>query len=188
MSPEELDQLYGSYQRYAWRLECRDVYSMPDEDPDFADFLAGRPFAAETVENSAWLANVAAQRAAGKDFGRVRLIGHPITDYTRFEWACYPDNVAAGEDVRVLDRRWLASPDEEWTRQDFWLFDDAIAVLQHYDGQGRFLGVTQASDPSPYIAIRNRAIDLSVSWAEYRLVPDQRQAAHDRVETSSRRR
>ncbi|OLM16099.1 MULTISPECIES: DUF6879 family protein [unclassified Pseudonocardia] len=33
-----------------------------------------------------WLANVWDQVSRGKYFGRVRLVGYPLTDYTRFQF------------------------------------------------------------------------------------------------------
>jgi len=179
MTPEDLSELYRTFERTAFRLECRDTYSIPGEDPDFDDFLAGRPVAPRTVDNDEWLANIATQVAAGKHFGRVRLLGRPVTDYTRFELASYPENIAAGEQVWILDRQRLEAGNDAWTHQDFWLFDDRIAVLQHYDEAGRFLGVEQARDASPYVAIKRRALALAVAFEDFQLVPAQRQGWHD---------
>lgn len=172
MTPEELNELYLTYQESAFRLECRDVYAIPGEDPDFDAFLAGRSFPSRTVDDDDWLANVHAQVGRGKYFGRVRLLGHPVTDYTRFQLLCYPrENLPAGEEVRILDRLWLPTGEADWTHQDFWMFDERIVVLQHFDDEGHFLGVSQAADPAPYIAIRRRAVELSVPFDQYRLVP-----------------
>ncbi|GAA1399685.1 hypothetical protein GCM10009613_55670 [Pseudonocardia kongjuensis] len=170
MTPEDLDALYRSYRESAFRLECRDVYAIPGEDPDFDAFLAGASFPARTVDDDDWLAGVHAQVRSGKYFGRVRLLGHPVTDYTRFQLHCYPrENIPAGEEVRILDRRRLPAGDDDWTRQDFWMFDEQIVVLQHFDDEGRFLGVSAAPDPAPYVAIRRRAVELSVPFDRYDL-------------------
>lgn len=169
MTPDDLGELYRTFQESAWRLEARDVYAVPGDDEDFDAYLVGRPVPPRTVENSSWLRNVRAVTEAGRYFGRVRLVGHPITDYTRFEFASYPENIAAGEDVRVVDRRHLDATDEGWTHQDFWLFDDQIAVLQFYSDDGRFIGVEAAPDVRPYVEVRRRAADLSVGFGAYRL-------------------
>ncbi len=179
MTPEDLSRLYTTFRHSAWRLETRDVYAGAGDDEDFDDFLAGRPVTARTVDNSLWLANVAATRAEGKFFGRVRLVGHPVTDYTRFEFASYPENICAGEEVRILDRDWLSPEDEEWSCQDFWLFDDEVAVRQRYSDEGRFLGVEQANDVRPYVAIARRAEALSVPFQAYHLIPGPRRPTRD---------
>lgn len=179
MTPEDLAELYKTFRHSAWRLETRDTYAIPGEDTDFDDFLAGKPITPRTTENSPWLANIAVARAENRAFGRVRLVGHPITRYTEFEFASYPENIAAGEDVWVLDRSWLHNPDDAWTHQDFWLFDDEIAVLQVYDHDGRFLGVEQARDVRPYVEIRQRATAMAVPFSAYQLVPAPRRPTHD---------
>jgi hypothetical protein len=175
VTPDELTELYTTFKRTAWRLEARDDYAVPGDDEDFDAFLAGRPVPPRTVENSWWLRTVADATRAGKSFRRVRLLSHPVTDYTRFELASYPENIAAGEAVRIVERHVLTDSDEHWSHQDFWLFDDEIAVLQHYSPRGSFLGVTQAEDPRPYAEIRRRAESLSVPFEEY----DLRSSARD---------
>lgn len=178
MSPDDLNQLFATFERYAWKLEARDTYAIPGEDEDFDDFLAGRPVTVRTPDDDEYLANVRRKVNEGKSFGRVRLLGWPLTRYSEFEMGCYPrENIAAGEEVRILDRRWLLPEDEQWSHQDFWLFDDRIAVLQHYDDDGHFLGVSAAPDVTPYLAIRRRAIELSVPFEAFALVPAPREAA-----------
>lgn len=186
MTPDDLNDLYRTYQHSAFRLECRDTYAIPGEDPDFDDFLAGRSFAARTPETDDWLANVAQQVANGKYFGRVRMLGYPLTPYSRFEMLCYPrENIPTGEEVRILDRRSLPAGTDAWTHQDFWLFDDRIAVLQHYDDEGHFEGVTQAPDAAPYIAIKRRALQMAVPFADYRALPTPRTGDQDAPHTVS---
>lgn len=169
MTPDELEELYRTFRHSAWRLEARDVYAVPGDDEDFDAFLAGKPVPPRTVDNSSWLKNIHAATAAGRFFGRVRLVGHPITDYTRFEFASYPENIAAGEDVRILDRSWLSDGDEAWSHQDFWLFDDQIAALQFYSDDGHFLGVEAARGVHPYVEVRHRATAMSVRFSDYHL-------------------
>jgi hypothetical protein len=103
VTPDELTELYTTFERTAWRLEARDDYAVPGDDEDFDAFLAGRPVPPRTVENSWWLRTVADATCAGKRFRRVRLLSHPVTDYTRFELASYPENITAGEAVRILE-------------------------------------------------------------------------------------
>ena len=53
----------------------------------------------------------------------------------------------------------------------------AAQMAVEVDGPSHFLGVSQASDPAPYIAIRRRAVELSVPFDDYRLVPAPRSGA-----------
>ncbi|WP_060574200.1 MULTISPECIES: DUF6879 family protein [unclassified Pseudonocardia] len=168
MTPDDLDELFRTYRESAFRLECRDTYAVPGEDEDFDAHLGGREFPARTPHDDEWLATVRDQVSRGKYFGRVRLVGHPLTDYTRFQFVCYPrENIPAGEEVRLLDRRRLPAGDESWSHQDFWMFDERIVVLQHYDEGGRFVGVSEDPEAGPYVAIRRRAVALSVPFDQY---------------------
>lgn len=98
---------------------------------------------------------------------RVRIVGEPFTDYTRYEFACYRDNIAAGENIRVLPRGGLARTDQRWASEDFWIFDDELVVVLSYDDEGRFLGVHQAEETRPYLEARRRALSLAVDFEDF---------------------
>lgn len=162
-----LVEMFDQFQRDAWRLEARDTYSVAGEETRIEQFLRDGTVPRKTIENNEWLATVAAARARGASIGRVRLVGHPITTYTRFEFAAYPDNVAIGEDVRVVDRAWL---DESWDQApDFWIFDSETVFVQTYDHDGAYLGAERAGDVEPYIELREMVSALAVPLADYHL-------------------
>lgn len=167
-----LSQLLRTFETYAWRLEARDTYDVSDERDQFDDFLAGRPYQA-SAEDIEWQESIRAIVSSGRRIGRVRLVGRPVTPYTRFEFAYYPDLVASGEDVRILDRLEVDDQDPLW-RQDFWLFDDRIALLMHYSEDGEFRGTSTVADVEPFIALRRMAMSMAVPLSEYTLLPDPR--------------
>lgn len=120
-----LAEAFKSFQHSAWRLEARDTYLVSEYDDQLEAFLAGRPMPPRA---DGWTQLVQAAIARGARIGRIRLVGHPISDYTRFEFALYPENVQFGEDVRIVDRTWL---DDSWVAApDVWLFDDQLAFRQ----------------------------------------------------------
>jgi hypothetical protein len=164
--------LLNTFTRYAWRLEALDTYDVSDERQQFEEFLAGQT-PQPSADDLAWQAQARAVVASGRSIGRVRMVSHPVTDYTRFEWAAYPDNIAAGEDVRVYDRGWPGGADMCFA-QDFWLFDDRIAALMNYADDGQFLGIAIAEDVAPYLEVRRLALEQSVPFEEYTLLPTPR--------------
>jgi hypothetical protein len=158
-----LVEAFASFETSAWRLEARDTYSVRVYDDALAAFLAGQSMPPRT---DGWAEVVAGARSRGAEIGRVRLIGHPITDYTRFEFALYPDNVAFGEDVRIVDRTWLHG---SWAAApDVWLFDDRQAFLLHYGDDGAFLGVDE-TDAVAAGELRDAVADYAVPLARYDL-------------------
>ncbi|RJQ74177.1 hypothetical protein D5S17_23185 [Pseudonocardiaceae bacterium YIM PH 21723] len=158
-----LADAFGSFTQSAWRLEARDVYVVEEYDEQLDAFLNGRPLPAR---QDGWAEVVQAAVGRGAQIGRVRLVGHPITDYTRFEFELYPENVSVGEDVRIVDRTWL---DGSWSAApDVWLFDDRIAFRQLYSDEGHYLGAEEV-DAEPVREIRRLLASYSVPLAEYSL-------------------
>lgn len=158
-----LAEAFESFQHSAWRLEARDTYLVAEYDDQLEAFLAGRPLPPRV---DGWAEVVQAATARGARIGRTRLVGHPLTDYTRFEFALYPENVEFGEDVRIVDRTWL---DTSWAAApDVWLFDDDLAFRQQYSDAGAYLGAEQI-DVGPVVELRRLLSTYAVPLAEYQL-------------------
>ena len=103
---------------------------------------------------------------AGRHWSRVHVLDRPLTDYLRFELLGYQGNVAAGEDVRIADR--AAGPETlSMLAGDFWLLDDALAVVIEYDGDGRRLSMEPTHDVGSFIDQRNLAMAHSVPLLDY---------------------
>jgi hypothetical protein len=167
MTPDDLGVLFNRFEHSAFRLEAKDRYDVTEEADRLAAFRAGDPLPTRTVENDSWLALVAAATQMGREISRVRIVGRPLTEYTRFELAVYPENIAAGETVRIRERRTLTPDDDSWAHQDFWLFDDQIAVRLLYDDVGHFLGVEQALDTASYSSAKQTAIAGSIDFFDF---------------------
>lgn len=121
--------------RESWfRLETLQSYDVAYERGEFAAFLrGGQP----DMTPGPWQEMIAAHVAAGRELSRVHVVSEPLSDYMRYELACYPLNAAAGENIRILP-----VPEGHWPPgigyQDFWLFDDRDVWLMAYDRKGRF--------------------------------------------------
>ncbi len=164
MQVEEFGALFERFERSAFRIEARDRYDVENERDQFAAFLEGKPLPPRSAENDPWLSLVAAHTAAGRLIERVRIVSQPLTDYTRYEFAAYRDNIAAGEKVRVVPRSALAADDQRWASEDFWSFDDELVALLSYDEEGRFLGAQQAEDTTPYLEAKQRALSIAIDF------------------------
>jgi hypothetical protein len=132
-----------SFRHTAWRWETQGVYREPYEQEPLRAFLAGDEPDLSFMDG--WWADVRAGTDAGRKYGRVRVLTEPLTDYLRFELSFTHRNVEAGEEVRVLTdarRRELGLPEE-----DFWLFDDELVALMHFD-DGGFTYADAIRDPA----------------------------------------
>lgn len=166
MKLEDLGTLFETFRRSAFRLEARDDYNVPDEAERMAAFLEGRELPTRTVATDDWLALVAAATAMGRHMVRVRVLGKPLTDYTRFELAVYPENIAAGEEVRLVEREALTQRADDAWDEDFWLFDEQTVAVLRYDAEGRFLGVEEGTDIDWYRRIEREALARSVDFGD----------------------
>nr|WP_143229464.1 DUF6879 family protein [Actinophytocola xanthii] len=112
-----------------------------------------------------WISDV---RESGRQFGRVRVLYEPPSDYQRYELEVLtPPAVDAGEDIRLLPgarARELRLPE-----RDFWLFDDARVAVMHFGADGVH-GAELLDDPAavaPFRAARARAWDASIPYREW---------------------
>jgi hypothetical protein len=139
LAQERWTQLLSSAEQSVLHLETRDSYAV--DDPEFADWKAGR--AVDPADREAWWApwwhgSIEAAVARGVRVRRARIVSEPVTEYIRFEYDVTYTNVAAGEEVRWLPRR-LAS-DLALPGNDYWLFDQRLAVFNHFTGGGQAVG------------------------------------------------
>ncbi|NWF30554.1 hypothetical protein HW130_30595 [Streptomyces sp. PKU-EA00015] len=132
-------ELLAGCQRSALHLEMRDVYGVADEDEDFAAWKAGHRY--DLNDRASWWNGfhdvVAEAVGRGVAVRRARIVSEPVTDYIRYEYACTPQNIAAGEEVRWLPRR-LAS-DLMLPGNDLWIFDDRLIRFGLFSGDGAFV-------------------------------------------------
>ncbi len=172
MEGDAWSRYFRDFRSSAFRLELHPVYTMPGEADELRRFLAGEK--PPTDYRYGWLDTVAAAEAVGKSMRRVRVVRRPLTDYIRyeFEWG-FVYNVAAGEDIRVMDLTDHAGP--ELPDHDFWLFDDSTVVRLLYRLDGTQIGRELVEDPDleAYLRYRDAAWEEAVPFPDYwaRLAP-----------------
>lgn len=127
----------------ALHLEMRDFYT--PNDAVFRDWVAGR-----TIPDPAypsWHEIASAHTARGVTFRRARIVSEPLSRFIAFEYDITSGlNIAAGEDVRWLPRRRAVGI--PLPAHDFWLFDDRLLRLHHFDGEGEIVEDELCDDPN----------------------------------------
>ncbi len=141
----------------------------------FEAFCAGRPLPPRPGKTES-MRMIRDAVTAGKRVHRVHVVDLPLSDYIRYELAVYPENIAAGEDVRIARRS--AHPGLECLDTDFWLFDaetDRPAVVWfRYTPDGQILSRDYSSDPCDVRRAREQrdlAIANSLSLSEFMALP-----------------
>jgi hypothetical protein len=159
VNADDFGRLFESFTVSAFRLECLPAYDVT-EDAEREAFRRWRAGEQPQGQDRAWLQTVRNANGRRAQMQRVRLVESPLSEYQQFELAHgYPANVAAGEDIRICDHR----PDGLLV-VDFWLFDDALAVVLEYDDQGRFLRPVVAETLVPYQQARDLALASAVPF------------------------
>lgn len=124
------------------RMERLPVYHVASDGGDFEAWKAGapQPVSADRIETLEDLRN---ERSNGQARRRVRILSAQLTDYERYSIEFgYLQNVAAGEDVRIL--RAGEHPIPQLLDFDYWLINDRDLARMHYDARGAFLGAESA--------------------------------------------
>lgn len=166
MATAEIDRGFAKgtlFDHSAWRLELLDWYTSPATERRLARFLAGEQVT--VAERAPWLSMLRRDRAAGKTIARVHVITE-LTDYLRYELACYESSAQAGEDIRILPGRLaegLGLPGF-----DFWLFDagypGARVAINVYGERGAWLHAEIVTEPG-FVADCCRWRDAAMSRA-----------------------
>jgi hypothetical protein len=172
LAAADFRKLFESFLASAFRLEALPRYSVPGEAEAFRLFLEGNPKPAR--KDGPWQEMIRRHRREGRLMQRVRVIRGGLTDYLRWEmgWG-YPDNAAAGEDIRILH---VGADDlPELGSEDFWLFDDERVVLMRYGPEGDLIERVPSLDPGILDACRRKrdvALSLAVPLSAYSMEAD----------------
>lgn len=167
---DEVGELFETrFTRSAFRLEVLDFYSVPSDGGEYQRYLDGRD--PEPGFKEQWTQVLAAEREAGKRRHRVHALRTPLNDYLRYEceWG-YAPNVAAGEEVKILDLTEADRP-QDLVDDEFWLLDEEVAIIMHYDEHGAFVGADLPDDIDRYRRARDAAEaaaeDFTTWWARH---------------------
>jgi hypothetical protein len=77
------------------------------------------------------------------------VVTEPLSEYFRWIHEVTRLNQHAGEDIRWLPRHRLPEDlDLPVDGNDFWIFDDHIVTVGHFDANGRILGSQLVTDPA----------------------------------------
>ncbi|MCX4725830.1 DUF6879 family protein [Streptomyces sp. NBC_01306] len=163
------DELFNSFERSAFHLELRDDYGSPIEDTPYARWQRGEPD--DYAWLGPWMTLMKRVTGEGRTVRRVRVVTEPHSQYVGWENSLTHLNLAAGEDIRWLPRHQI--PDGltfPITGNDWWLFDDRLLAVGHFDEEGRVLGSELIEDPgtvSECIRVRDLLWASAIHHAEY---------------------
>lgn len=148
------------------RVQTLDRYEVASDGADFERYLRGDA-EPEAPGKQDWLAKLREDASNGKLRRNVHVVRAPLSAYLRyqFEW-CYTYNVAAGQDIRILDVTTV--PAEPLLRVgDFTVVEHEHVVRSRYDSAGRFIGAVEATADAGYGALAEIAWQLATPFSEW---------------------
>lgn len=165
MDLDDLRRIGREAKKSAFRLETLPQYLVPQEAERFAMWNTGKPIPPGTPENDEPLARLQHDAARGFRRYRVHIPDQPLTTYLRFEIYLYLDAVAACSEIYVVDRD--DHPELADLHEDFWLYDDEVAVRMIYDDDGHFPHPELIDDIDPYREMRDTTLRHSEPLTDY---------------------
>ncbi|WP_171169549.1 DUF6879 family protein [Streptomyces sp. I05A-00742] len=146
ITPAQRDELFDSFERDAFHLELRDDYGSPVEDTPYARWQRGQ--ADDYTWLGPWMALMKRVTGEGRTVRRVRVVSEPHSEYVTWEHSLTRLNIEAGEDIRWLPRHRLPKDVTFPLRgNDWWLYDDRLLAVGHFDSEGRVMGSEIVEDP-----------------------------------------
>lgn len=144
ITDDEFDRLLSKFEREAIHLETRDAYGTVTELPHMAKWEAGEPDGLEWLQG--WCSTLHKHAKAGKSVRRARIVSEPLSVYQRWSYSIAYTMVDAGEDIRWVPRRLVSSV--ALPGNDFYLFDNRLAIFLIYGGNGLGTDKITSTDPA----------------------------------------
>ncbi|AYV29614.1 DUF6879 family protein [Streptomyces goshikiensis] len=170
ISSAERNRLFETFEHDAFHLELRDDYTVPNEESPFTRWLSGEPDDLQWFEP--WAREMRRVTADGRTVRRVRVVTQPHSPYIQWEHSLTDGNELAGEDIRWLPRHLLPNGLRlPMDGNDWWLFDDRLLAVGHFDHEGRVLGSELIEDVNAVeecIRVRDLLWASAIPHAEYK--------------------
>jgi hypothetical protein len=170
ITPAQRDELFNRFDHDAFHLELRDDYGSPVENTPYARWQRGEP------DDYAWLDDwktlMRRVTGGGRTVRRVRVVTEPHSRYVTWEHSLTHHNLEVGEDIRWLPRHTLpAGIAFPLAGNDWWLYDERLLAVGHFDADGRVLGSEIVEDPATVaecVRLRDLLWNIAVPHTEYK--------------------
>lgn len=167
--PSITDWIRAHQTRDLIRLETLEHYDVASDDEDFHRYMRGEALP-QSPAREAWYQRLREEAAAGKTRRRVRVARTPLAPYLRYEceWG-FANNVAAGEDIRILDVTQHPAAESVLRTGDFFVADGLHVARHVYDDQGRLQGsaAVGADAAGAYAALAELAWQLATPFTQW---------------------
>jgi len=161
--------LFGRHTRDLLRVQTLDFYGVASDGDDFRRYVDGEP-EPDATRKQAWMDQLRSITASGRAWRNVHVVRTPLSDYLRyaFEWG-YAYNIAAGQDIRILDLTDSPHLAALASANDFYVIDGQHVVQMVYTPDGRYEGAVAvgADGVAGYAALAELAYQLATPFTPW---------------------
>ncbi len=154
-----------------FRLESLPVYNVPGDMKIFEEWKKSKKFPAGSYEE--WIQKLEKTKQRGVVMQRARVSTLPLSDYLKYEtdfWKRFSSK--HGEQISFIDKEKFEKikSDAGFELKDFWMFDDKLVIIFHYNENGNFLDEELITDPaaiSKHVELKTKLLGNSIGMIQF---------------------
>jgi len=134
-----MEEAWKNSRKAIFRLEIIPEYNVPEDVILFENGKQGKfEFDADARK---WLHNLKSTKERNVNIQRVRVVPLPFPEYIKYEIEFWKHSIPNGEEIFFLESKEYENiiKNLDFEPKDFWLFDDEILIIFHYDETGNFV-------------------------------------------------
>ncbi len=165
-----MENAWKSARKNIFRLEAIPEYGVPEDLVQFEKWKLGESDLDEASIN--WLGNLNKTKERGVKMQRVRVVPLPLSDYIKYEIYFWKHSMQNGEEILFLEEKEydrLIQP-LNFKPKDFWMFDDKVLIIFHYDKTGDFVmeeSITDMQTTNEHLELKQKLLQSAIPMEEF---------------------
>ena len=166
----EMEKAWRKSLHSIFRLEALPIYRVPEDLIIFEKWKKGEPVIDGGFQE--WFKFLEETKKRGVTMQRVRIVPLPLSDYMKYEIDVWKHSTKHGEQFLFLE----SDSYKELVKQfnfkpkDFWMFDDKILIIFHYDQRGDFLREEPIQDKQiikQYADLKKKLLEKAIPMKQF---------------------
>lgn len=164
------EKVWNKAQKNIFRLEAIPEYNVPE------DLVLFNKWKQSKLESDKaflkWLEGLNKTKERGVKMQRVRIVSLPFSDYIKYEIDFWKHSTKQGENILFLEAKRYEHIKQKFNFEpkDFWIFDDKILIIFHYDEKGDFVKEKLIPDKETikkYVELKRELLDHAIPMDEF---------------------
>ncbi len=153
-----------------FRLEAIPEYNVSEDLISFEKWKQGKADLDQASIN--WLENLNKTKERRVKMQRVRVVPLPLSDYVKYEIDFWKHSTQNGEEILFLEEKEYERLIQSlnFKPKDFWMFDDRVLIIFHYDKTGNFVREELVTDEiiiKHHIDLKHKLLQHAIPMKEF---------------------